>query len=136
MNTENDFQDAIDAHPDDLDLRRVFADWLQEHNDQRADGYRALATQHSILCDYQAPPYRAYIYWVPDETAIVFPRDGSVGTKRCFSLAPDWYAALTANHAPSYVRYASRRDAENAAAQAFTLLPAERRHSLLTVREE
>src|SRR5579862_8640416 len=32
----------LDAHPDDYQTRLVFADWLEEHGDPRAPGYRAL----------------------------------------------------------------------------------------------
>lgn len=42
MTTEDDFQNAIDASPDDWNARLVFADWLQEQGDPRAEGYRAL----------------------------------------------------------------------------------------------
>ena len=43
MTTEEDFQKALDANPDDWQTRLVFADWLQDRDDPRADGYRALA---------------------------------------------------------------------------------------------
>jgi uncharacterized protein (TIGR02996 family) len=44
MTTEDDFQAALDANPDDHHTRLVFADWLQERGDPRAEGYRALGT--------------------------------------------------------------------------------------------
>ena len=44
MTTEDDFQRALDENPDDWQTRLVFADWLQERGDQRAEGYRALGT--------------------------------------------------------------------------------------------
>ncbi len=42
MTTEDDFQAALDANPDDWQTRLVFADWLDERGDARAEGYRAL----------------------------------------------------------------------------------------------
>jgi uncharacterized protein (TIGR02996 family) len=42
MTTEDDFQNALAAQPQDWQTRLVFADWLQEHNDPRAEGYRAM----------------------------------------------------------------------------------------------
>jgi uncharacterized protein (TIGR02996 family) len=42
MTTEDDFQRALDADTTDWQTRLVFADWLEEQGDPRADGYRAL----------------------------------------------------------------------------------------------
>jgi uncharacterized protein (TIGR02996 family) len=42
LTTEDDFQNALDANPEDHQTRLVFADWLQERVDPRAEGYRAL----------------------------------------------------------------------------------------------
>src|SRR5204863_136709 len=42
VTTEDDFQNALDADPADWQTRLVFADWLQERGDVRAEGYRAL----------------------------------------------------------------------------------------------
>ncbi len=38
MTTEEDFQAALDLHPDDWQTRLVFADWLQDRSDSPADG--------------------------------------------------------------------------------------------------
>lgn len=37
------FQSHLDSHPDDHTARLVFADWLEERGDPRAEGYRWLA---------------------------------------------------------------------------------------------
>lgn len=42
MTSEDDFQATLDANPEDWQTRLVFADWLQEQGDPRAEGYRAL----------------------------------------------------------------------------------------------
>lgn len=43
MTTEDDFQKQLDADPTDWMTRGVLADWLDEHDDPRAAGYRALS---------------------------------------------------------------------------------------------
>src|SRR5579884_547350 len=35
MTEERDFLDAVAEQPDDLDLRLIYADWLDEHGDPR-----------------------------------------------------------------------------------------------------
>ncbi len=40
--TEDDFHRMLDENPDDHHTRMVFADWLEERGDPRAEGYRAL----------------------------------------------------------------------------------------------
>lgn len=42
MTTEDDFQNQLDQCPEDHNTRLVFADWLDERNDPRGPGYRAL----------------------------------------------------------------------------------------------
>ena len=42
MDTEDAFQGYLDAHPDDHLARLVFADWLEERGDPRAEGYRVI----------------------------------------------------------------------------------------------
>lgn len=42
MTDEEGFQTALDARPDDWGLRLIFADYLEERNDPRAPGMRAL----------------------------------------------------------------------------------------------
>jgi uncharacterized protein (TIGR02996 family) len=48
MNDENAFLDAIAANPDDEELRQVYADWLEERGDPRAEFLR-LATSLAAL---------------------------------------------------------------------------------------
>ena len=42
MTTEDDFRRLIDSNPNDWQNYLVFADWLQERDDPRAVGYRAM----------------------------------------------------------------------------------------------
>ncbi len=63
MTDEDAFQAHLDANPEDHVTRLVFADWLQDHGDPRAEGYRALGAlrrspvrsgQHWFLGDNDA----------------------------------------------------------------------------------
>ena len=40
MTTEDDFHRRLDECPEDAHTRLVFADWLEEHGDPRADPVR------------------------------------------------------------------------------------------------
>jgi uncharacterized protein (TIGR02996 family) len=42
------FQAALDKNPADHALRLVFADWLEEHADWRAAGYRHMGTHQRV----------------------------------------------------------------------------------------
>jgi uncharacterized protein (TIGR02996 family) len=127
MTTEDDFQAALDANPDDWQTRLVFADWLEERSDPRAEGYRALA----LL------PSRPHMYrrgqWGFDRKGR-FPADGD-------DLPSDWFLKLEEPspfiilwHWSDQIRCDStRRGIEDIAASAFPKLPAKRRARLLAV---
>lgn len=131
MNEEEAFQAALDANPDDWQTRGVFADWLEERGDVRAEGYRALG----VLGKY--PSYghedvsvvvwdRRCPYWVTesDVKSRVLPLDWYdmlVIRGKGEKCAPDW----------AFATNATRRECEDAAALAFSKLPAERRKQLL-----
>ena len=55
MTKEDDFQKALDAHPEDWQTRLVFADWLQERGDPRAEFLR-LECEVTGLLPAAAPP--------------------------------------------------------------------------------
>src|SRR4051812_5929885 len=50
MTTEDDFNRRLDAHPEDWQTRLVFADWLDERGDVRAEGYRVLGDLRVSPC--------------------------------------------------------------------------------------
>lgn len=122
MTTEEDFQAALDAHPDDWQTRCVFADWLQEHGDPRAEGYRALGT----LMRY--PRFNGYSYkW-----------DSPKSTKRKphSQLPSDWFGwnwYFLAHCCTFHFGANTRRDSEDLAAKMFAKLPAARRAELITL---
>lgn len=127
MTTEDDFQLAIDAQPEDWQTRLVFADWLQDRGDPRAAGYRAIAAQQRrplqsthrkrVACWWATPPHGNHHNIIP----------------------PDWFALLPAGvgssgfwpvHTPTGGNK-TRRECEDALALAFCQLPIERQAELL-----
>src|SRR5258707_15465198 len=120
MTTEDDFHRAIDAHPDDWQTRLVFADWLDEQSDPRAEGVRAL-----VAISRRALPCALNFIFGSD-------RMRSESLKRQYELClipPDWLKLFSgALYAPQpgakWRHYHTRREAEDAAAIAFCELPA------------
>ncbi len=134
MTTEDDFHAALDRDPDDHLARLVFADWLQDQGDPRADGYRALGRRRRYPQAYDAEGnigtgdnIASWSWW-----------DDIGGVDREHSdLFRDWFNLLkpnTADISPYMRKYATRREAEDAAALVFLMLPAKRRAQLLAVR--
>src|SRR5262245_36399580 len=114
MTTEDDFQAALDANPNDWQSRLVFADWLQERGDPRADGYRALGVlrkrardaDNGVVCPYVSRLGNASEYW---------------------QLPMDWFDHIvldgkSGSFAPAHGERsnATRREVEGAVALAFT----------------
>ena len=126
MTTEDDFQRALDSNPEDWQTRLVFADWLQERGDPRADGYRALGvnrrvpdTRSTLMFRYTSAP------------AVSF----GIDPQHTYVLPLDWYKLADSEWdksacGPFYK--VTRRAAEDTAALAFARLPAARRAELLT----
>ena len=127
---EEAFQLKLDEHPDDHSTRLVFADWLQDRGDARAEGYRALARCGFVLSDrYSGPPIR----YIPLQASRIFRLD-STNTGRDYTFPTDWYERLPgakAEESGGFVLFPNRRAAEDAAALAFAALPKERRDQLL-----
>lgn len=123
MTTEDDFQAALDAHPDDWQTRLVFADWLQERGDPRAEGYRALgALRRRGLPDLE------YACWFDAH-------EQRGGDDKASDLPRDWFRLIEGGNRDLYVSSAAafptRRAADDAAARAFGQLPPSRRTELL-----
>lgn len=126
MTTEDDFHAALDAHPDDWQTRLVFADFLQEKGDPRAEGYRALGAMGLRPDAWGSETYpRGRFYW---DAACAHPPKAS-------AIPSDWFCLLPVPCRISH-RYPerntwSRRKVENAAARRFAKLPDVRRAELL-----
>jgi uncharacterized protein (TIGR02996 family) len=132
--TEAEFQAALDADPSDWVTRLVFADWLAEQRDPRAEGYRALGMNR------RAPyPFTGGRVWTwlnrslskqyGNETRRAFAKVGAI-------LPDDWFALLPRYREGSdcAAERRLRRLAENDAALAFASLPAARRAKLLATK--
>ena len=128
MTTEDDFHKALDANPDDHQTRLVFADFLQEHGDPRAEGYRALGTlgkrpNNSGNGDvfYENANYRRYggiePRYLPEDWFNLVNLEELEGMKPRWSTTPK--------------EHRTRRHLEDAAALAFSQLPHARREELL-----
>lgn len=139
MTTEDDFRRALDAHPDDHHTRLVFADWLEEHGDPRAEGYRVLGALRRWPFRWRNPPDKKKVFrWlfhngtgtyqdrpIPDEHRL--PQDwidAISGKKLRQPLIICWDIGTGGTPAP-------RSMMEDAAALAFAKLPAKRRATLL-----
>lgn len=120
MSDEDAFQAHLDQHPDDHTARLVFADWLQERDDPRAEGYRALGVLRK-LPDRGAGRPLAKWWWF-----------WTNARRRCHELPDDWWRQwrLLVNGNMNDKTH-TRRYIDNAAALAFSKLPAERRAELL-----
>jgi uncharacterized protein (TIGR02996 family) len=138
VTTEDDFHAALDAQPDDWHTRLVFADWLEEQGDPRAEGYRALGVirKRSYACGFDNKTTKKWTGagWI----AVV-----GKGIKGVYCLPEDWFGAIKGlGRDPLYrPRYASentkavkRRAVEDAVALAFARLPPDRRANLLATR--
>jgi uncharacterized protein (TIGR02996 family) len=137
MTTEDDFQAALDADPNDHNTRMVFADFLDERGDPRAAGYRALG---ALRLHTRAG---TGFWWC----------NGAVYTARPTheNLPPDWFGELEAqlqsitdrkSHGclqaakGLWYTFQLRRLSDDAAAHAFGKLRPERRAELLTAEPD
>jgi uncharacterized protein (TIGR02996 family) len=127
VTTEDDFQSALDKDPEDWQTRLVFADWLQEHNDLRAEGYRVLGELRRV----------------PDRSVFILGGACCFGFIRLtiglaspikaralnrFGLPSTWWYAVEGamyNSAanPYWRWFRTRRQADDAAALAYLQLP-------------
>jgi uncharacterized protein (TIGR02996 family) len=108
------FLATILEQPDDDTVRLVFADWLQDRGDPRAEGYRALVTLGLAPRRYGGSGRDRRWEW------------GESLTCRGSHLCASWYAALA-----SATGFRTRWDAEAAAALAFGTLRPEQRAAIL-----
>ncbi len=127
--TEEDWNRLLDAHSGDQQVRRRFGLWLLEQGQAKGEGYLALAAcgrdcMHSVGLDPLDCPY-----W--------FSTQYDLGRRR-YHLPQDWSGNLRVEGSEgyNYPLWANRTDAtrlelEEAAAEAFLLLPPQRREQLL-----
>jgi uncharacterized protein (TIGR02996 family) len=129
VTTENDFHNTIDNAPEDWHTRLVFADWLEDRDDPRAAGYRAIAIQQRRPLQGKHKGTNAW-WW----------HRSFAGNDYYNIVPPDWFNLLPVDdgnmHFWPVFRVAggikSRRECEDALALAFSQLPPERQAELLT----
>jgi uncharacterized protein (TIGR02996 family) len=121
MTTEDDFQKKLDEDPKDWQTRLVFADWLDERGDKRAEGYRALALIRDLW--YESPTKDGWTLWLGRMKADWF---NLLAGKRCL-----WNGKQDDKSLGLWRDHETRREAEDDAAFAFSQLPTERRTAIL-----
>lgn len=143
MTTEDDFQRQLDANPDDHQTRLVFADWLEEHGDPRAAGYRALGALGRRPNYYKGHPGQIGPYVLPEwdwgTTHNPHSQEGKSYHNMPHFLPDDWHKLIPhqvvngyGETDQEYWRYhPDRRDADDAAAHAFSQLPPERQQEIM-----
>jgi uncharacterized protein (TIGR02996 family) len=134
VTTEEDFQRKLDENPEDWDTRLVFADWLEDRDDPRASGYRAIARLK------RRPLKGRRRFEFKDKSQSEEAWWWHHGNSLCYNYVPaDWFALLPPGlgnkvfwpllSGPERVR--NRRECEDALAQAFAQLPEDRQNQLL-----
>ena len=131
MSTEEAFQAALDAEPDNHTLREIFADFLDDMNDQRADGMRALGVNQLKSVELTGQMRGKFVFGRSDND-----RHEESWVKQYGSclIHPQWLSMIEGRiyQDVKWWRYFhSRREAEDTAALAFARLPPERRAELL-----
>jgi uncharacterized protein (TIGR02996 family) len=140
MVTEDDFQSALDRSRTDCQTLLVFADWLQDRGDPRADGYRALGLWRRRPVAYTRNGYLARTYTRQTRWSWWTPLAGIGTFGGCLvdgDLWTCWFQRLRAGpvvkpvsglHSMYDKTYPARRTADEYAVDAFARLsPFERR---------
>lgn len=140
MSDEDAFQAKIDENPEDGLPRLVFADWLEERGDPRAEGYRAMVAIGWVpyfLSDPNEDGLRDE--WSCGNYPSPADRNGDKST-----LPQSWWAEVQAMHVESapyqimytygrdqFASWASRAEMENIVATAFVDLPPPEKSKIL-----
>lgn len=136
MSDEEGFQAALDARPEDWGLRLIFADYLEERNDPRALGLRALGQLRMWPCHLRpVPADPACDHWMFQMLPALL-RAGDPMLRYTFDSLDDdmktWFRMFCSHLLGSHHR--SRRDAEDDAAHGFARLDARTQRAILTRR--
>jgi uncharacterized protein (TIGR02996 family) len=126
MTTEDDFQRALAAEPSDWHTRLVFADWLQERGDPRAEGYRAMGLLRRAPALWGG---RGPWVWLNSRWAKNYDPTDDIRTA---TVPDDWYEHMPKNENDVAHERTALNQALDDAAAGFARLPAARRAELLT----
>lgn len=130
MTTEDDFQKALDADPNDHQTRLVFADWLQERGDERAEGYRMLGYARMVPFGPKRPTQIGDTHWGWLETVTGRSHGCTVKSYWHTHLSTVWVSAPPGWHkswSGRRVAYPTRAEAEDDAARAWLKVDAKKR---------
>lgn len=127
MTTESDFQQLLNADPTDWQTRLIFADWLQERNDIRAAGYRALGLLRLRPLPTEGQS-RSRLWFFGNGPLVI-----QDGLSPYFHYTPcllqaNWFEGIPSVFTgidlllKRWRHLSSRQEAEDAAAKAFALL--------------
>lgn len=129
MTTEDDFQKALVAEPHDWHLRVLFANWLEERADARAEGYRAMGLLRRAPAHWRGTgPW----VWLSTHHARYYTPSDEIATA---TVPDDWYDLIPKNQYKVAEERTVLREALNDAARAFAQLPAARKAELLSTNE-
>ena len=131
MNEEEAFQAALDANPEDHTTRLVFADWLQERDDTRAEGYRYLGMNRR--CPFLRRTYGDYA--VSDGDSFTDEKDHSELPPDLWRVVRKLVGGLRMARGYDWHPFTDRRHADETVALAFAKLPKTRRAELLAPKE-
>jgi uncharacterized protein (TIGR02996 family) len=132
VTTEDDFQAALDGNYRDWQTRLVFADWLQDRNDPRAEGYRALGRGGRWTFNVNTSGKGLELWtWFPEEKGLDPQRRLPTAWFRKLAGWECLYSDGSKANSRQWKDYRSRRAAEDAAALAFAKLSDARRLGLL-----
>lgn len=126
MTTEDDFQRLLDVNPEDHHTRLILADFLEDRGDVRGPGYRAMGElrlypSRRSLYDMKKGRYTDTYVWSWHE--VVTGRPYASGLKMI------WFSKIAhPRYGTNRYPWSSRREAEDAAAIAFSLIPLNKRH--------
>jgi len=118
MTDEATFRAALDAEPDNVELRGVFADWLEERGDDRAAGYRWMYVNRKVPETFGGVD----AHWNSKRVNRDYCRDASSwGRAIAATLPDDVYNELPPVHSHylGYQHYPSIRAAELALCEAI-----------------
>lgn len=117
---EEGFQAALDENPGENTTRLVFADWLEERDDPRALGYRALGLLR------RCPVMSKAADWSRGDWSWYFHDPDYSKTRYRNGLPRHWSRAIGNRHV-----HATRREADDTAALAFSKLTTDQQDEIL-----
>jgi uncharacterized protein (TIGR02996 family) len=130
--TEDDFHRILDSAPYDHQTRLVLSDFLQERNDPRAEGYRALGQLQKMPAYHKDNNVHHWYHFNKSNDVIPELFDNIDPDLQRNVLPFDWYMLTKPGKEAHEAHYhKSRKEADDAAALAFFQLPEERRKELL-----